>query len=429
MRLLRTSAEILAGRVGLVALSVAVGLLVARALGPVGQGHYSLTVAVLALVAALVNGGIGLAAVPVVRRAQASIGQVLRAQGLWSGLVTLVVLTAALVATGGAAGRWSARVLGWDRAVALIAGGGACALLACETLSYDLLAMGRLVAGTGASLIRATLQLVLLAALVAAGWLNLTAAVGAFAAAHVAGVALLLGIAQRAARKGAEVAPRSIGTRRLLRALLREGWLGQLSSVSSLLHLRLNLALLAAWHGPAAVGVYSVAMLVGELLWHLPGALSPVLVYSSADPAAECARDRLAARAVRLGLGATAIAALPVAILAGPLLPRLFGAEYAPAAPALRALLPGIVAYAAGAVLAGDFIGRGRPAWNAHASALTLGLNLLAGLLLVPRHGAVGAAWASTLAYTGGAAWMLVRFRQASRLGWRELCGWQRAVS
>ena len=131
MRLLRTGAEILAGRAGLVALSAAVGLLVARALGPVAQGHYSLTVAVLSLVAALVNGGIGLAAVPIVRRAQASVGQVLRAQGTWSGLVALVVLIAALAVTVCWAGRWSARVLGWDRAVALIACGGACALLAC----------------------------------------------------------------------------------------------------------------------------------------------------------------------------------------------------------------------------------------------------------------------------------------------------------
>jgi len=160
---------------------------------------------------------------------------------------------------------------------------------------------------------------------------------------------------------------------------------------------------------------------VGELLWHLPGALSPLLVYSSAERTAAGERDQLAAQAMRVALGATAVAAAVLALLAGPVLAWLFGGRYAASAPALRALLPGIVAFAPGAVLAGDFIGRGRPVWNAHASLLTVLVNVACGLWWIPRLGAVGASLASTVAYAAGATAMVLRFRAVSGLGWRTL--------
>ena len=424
MRLLRTGGEVLTARAAQVVAGAAVGLLVARALGPAAQGHYSLTIAVMTFAGALLNAGVGLSAVPPLRRRELSLRRVLRAQGAWLALAGAGLLAAGAVATAGPAAAWTAAHLGWTGAVAAAAAVGAAALLACDVLFYDLLAQGRPVAGAAAGLARPGSHLLLLAACLAlTGGLRPGAAVGLFAAAQVVGAGVLFALLRRRESTAAAGADWPRGAPALARALVRSGWLGQLSAVASLLHMRLNFALLAAWHGPAAVGVFSVAVLVGELLWNLPSALSPILVYSSAAGGDAGARDRLAARAVRVGLVATTVVALPLGLAAGWLLPRLFGGEYAAAVPALRALLPGIVAFAPGAVLAGDFIGRGRPGWNAQASAFTLAVNLVAGLALVPRFGLTGAAWASTIAYASGAAWMVLRFRRASGLTWRELLG------
>jgi O-antigen/teichoic acid export membrane protein len=207
----------------------------------------------------------------------------------------------------------------------------------------------------------------------------------------------------------------------LVRRTLRAGWIGQVSAVASLLHLRLDLALVSAFWGAATVGIYAAAVMVGELLWHLPGALSPILIYSSAEPGRPAERDLAAARAVRLGLAVTAAAAIPLALLSGPLLRLVFGDAYAASAAPLQALLPGIVAFAPGAVLAGDFIGRGHPAWNAQASALTVLVNIICGLLLIPHWGALGASWASTIAYSVGAAAMIARFRRVTGLPLRQI--------
>lgn len=437
MRLLRTGAQILAVRGGQVALTAGAGLVIARALGPREQGFYSLTLAGALLAAAALNGGVGLAAVPALRSGEASARRLLRAQLRWIAGVSGCLALAALAAAGPAR-ESAARCLGWDAAAA-----GAVALivlgaLAGDVFFYDLLAVGRLVAGPLLNLARAGVLLAGAGALALGGGLGLTATLAVHAAAQMAGAAGLLGLLLRSARRapgepaapaaapptaGAGAAPPAPETapRTLLRRLLARGWVGQLSAVAALLHQRLDLALVTVWHGAAAAGVYSIALLLGELLWNLPAALSPVLVYTSAAPDGGAPRDRLAARAVRVGLLATLAAAAPLAALAGWLIPALFGAAYAGAAAPLRARLPGVVAYAAGGVLAGDFIGRGRAAWNTHASLLTAAVNAAAGLWLIPRHGLAGAGWASSLAYLAGASWMLLRFGRETRLPLREI--------
>ena len=97
------------------------------------------------------------------------------------------------------------------------------------------------------------------------------------------------------------------------------------------------------------------------------------------------------------------------------------GGAYAPAAGAFKALLPGIVVFAPGAVLAGDFIGRGKPHWNTQASALTVLVNVVVGVQLIPAHGALGAAWSSTIAYAFGTFVMLARFRRATGMSLRGM--------
>ncbi|MDV7402455.1 polysaccharide biosynthesis C-terminal domain-containing protein, partial [Arthrospira platensis SPKY1] len=106
----------------------------------------------------------------------------------------------------------------------------------------------------------------------------------------------------------------------------------------------------------------------------------------------------------------TAAAAVPLALLAMPLLGLLRDGAYLPAVPALWVLLPGVVAFTPGVILAGDFIGRGVPHWNTQASAITVTVNVVLCLWWIPRFGILGAAWASTVAYTLGSGLMVWRF-------------------
>jgi O-antigen/teichoic acid export membrane protein len=418
VKLLREGAAVFALRLGQAAAGAGAGLVVARALGPDGQGRYALGITLLMFAAAAVNGGVGLAAVPVIRRRPAAACALLRTQAVWTGAVTLAAAGAGALAWRTAAGADLAARLGWSAATAAAMAGALAALVLTDILAYDLLALGRLRTGTAVGFARGLLQLALLGAALAADVFGLAAALVVFAVSQIAGAAMFAALTVRSAAREPGAAPHRPGGG--LRALLKSGWQGQLSAVVSLLHMRLALALVAAWHGTHAVGVYSVAVMIGEVLWLLPSALQPLLVWSSAaqDNQAGVATS---ARAVRVALAATAAAACLAAAAAPLLLAPVFGAQYRPAVPALWALLPGIVACAPGAVLAGDFIGRGRSAWNTQASLVTLAVNAVAGLLLIPRHGPLGAACATSLAYAAGSAVMLVRFRRVASLPWRQL--------
>jgi len=435
MKLIRTGSRILLSRLSQVFANALVVMVVAKSLGPEGQGHYSLTIALALLLSALMGGGMGLAAVPPLRQDKVPIRRMLKAQLLWASVMVAVLFGLGWLSTGAAAADLFSARLGWFAGVGFIVALAATGLLGFDIFSYDLLARGRLVIGSAVNGWRAFGHLVLIALVAAVSGMTLGRAVGAFAVAQFAGGAVMLLLILReikSPRRTLRVMapddpvaiadtdiPADLGQRSLLGLIaynLRRGWLGQISAVAYFLLLRLDQGLLEYFCGAAEVGIYSVGVYVGEMLWLLPGALTPLLVHSSAATGASGERDATAVRALRLGLGVTLAAAIPLYLLAGPLLELLAGGQFAGSGPALRALLPGIVAFAPGAVLAGDFIGRGKPHWNTQASGLTVVVNVVFGLILIPDGGAVGAAWASSIAYAAGASVMLLRFHQVTGL-------------
>lgn len=442
MRLLRAGSRILFSRVWQVLANGVAVLVIAKTLGPVGQGHFSLTVALAMLLGAALGGGMGLAAVPPLRQKQVSIVRMLTAQLLWAGTMGLVMGVLAYLAGNGGIADVLAERLGWRPGLAWLAACAGLGLLGFDIFAYDLLARGRLIVGAAVNGYRASGYLILVGLLGLAGELTLGRAIGAFALSQAGGAVAMLVILLREIRHprvsrqsvavadsadlGAPFPAPGIGDEdfhlqeatlfQLITFNMRRGWVGQISAVAYFLLLRLDQGLLEYFRGAGEVGIYSLAVYMGEMLWLLPGALTPILVHTSATAASDPDRDGTAWRAVRLGILITFVAAVPLYLLAEPLLSFLAGGQYDASGAALKALLPGIVAFAPGAVLAGDFIGRGKPHWNTQASALTVVTNIALGLWLIPRHGAVGAAWASSIAYLCGSVVMILRFRQATGL-------------
>ncbi len=447
MKLVETGGKILFSRVGQVLANAVLVLIVANILGPEGQGHYSLTVALALLMASLLGGGMGLAAVPPLRQGKVRLTRMFAAQMIWvvgmTGLLLLLAWTSTFGYLRGVLGHY----LGWSRDLGYVVAVAAVGILGFETFSYDLLARGRLVVGAAVNGFRAGGHLVVILVLMVTGTLTFDRTVGALAVAQVCGMLAMLVVLMREIqrsrgalpallpaslpagdplplRPSAEDVPDDLNDRSLPAIIaynLRRGWLGQISAVAYFLLLRLDQGLLAHYRDAAEVGIYSIAVYLGEMLWLLPGALTPLLIHSSAAKASDPERDRTAAKAVRLGILVTVAVGVPLLFLVDPLLAMFAGGEYAASGAAFKALLPGIVIFAPGAVLAGDFIGRGKPHWNTQASALTVLVNVVVGVQLIPVHGAVGAAWSSTIAYACGTFVMLARFRRTTGMSLRGM--------
>jgi O-antigen/teichoic acid export membrane protein len=182
-----------------------------------------------------------------------------------------------------------------------------------------------------------------------------------------------------------------------LRESLRYGSKAFLANSVQFLNYRVDMLLLNVWHGPVAVGFYSIAVLFAERLGMISGAASTVLfprVAASGDGHTDATPT-----VARVVFWSTAACALGFLAISGPLVHILYSSAFAAAVAPLRILLIGMVALSAAEVVAHDFSGRGRPEVNTVIAAGTLVVNVAVCLVLVPRFGTIGAAWATALVY------------------------------
>jgi O-antigen/teichoic acid export membrane protein len=193
------------------------------------------------------------------------------------------------------------------------------------------------------------------------------------------------------------------------------------TNLVSLLNYRATLFIVEREAGLAATGVYSVAVQVAELLWLLSSAVTVSAYHRIGAPdSVTAARTTLAA--VRFNLMATLLSAPLLYLGAAFAVPVWLGEAYVPALLPLALLLPGVAAYAAASSLSAYYTNhRGRPQWSAMIAGLSLGLTLAIALVAVPRHGAAGAAAATSLAYAIAIVFALRSFLRDAGLPWRSL--------
>lgn len=196
----------------------------------------------------------------------------------------------------------------------------------------------------------------------------------------------------------------------LARAQFAFGMKSHLDKAASLLTYRLDLFLVAGIAGTSAAGLYSVAQQAAEVLLMIARGSSQALLSEKLRAVGQSVSVRWIYVATLVAL---VICMVPLGILAGWLVPALFGPAFAGSVDALRILLPGVFAMTVGILAANHLIGFGRPGATAYAGATALVVTVVLDLLLIPRYGIIGAAIASTLAYTAYAIVTIVFLRFA----------------
>jgi O-antigen/teichoic acid export membrane protein len=204
--------------------------------------------------------------------------------------------------------------------------------------------------------------------------------------------------------------------RDVLRPLLGLGLRGHAGNVVQTFNYRLDALLVQGFLGQAAVGLYQTGVLLAEMIWYLPNAVSAALLPQIAATGDSSITPRVARHTLLL----TTLGAIGLIAVAWPALHLLRPAYLGALAP-MAILLVGVVALSLHKVVAGDLSGRGLPQYPSITSAVALIITIIANLLLIPRLGIVGAALASTLAYATQTVLLLGIYRRISGVGWRDL--------
>jgi len=193
-----------------------------------------------------------------------------------------------------------------------------------------------------------------------------------------------------------------------------------LGNIAQFLNYRLGMFLAGYFLNTAAVGYYAVSVGIVERLWLVPGAMALVL-FPRVSAIGDKKANILTPQVVRHTLFIVFLLSLVLIFFAKPFIQILYGTSYLPSIVPLLVLLPGIIALSISKILVGDLVGRGKPEIGMVASFVSLIANILLIILLAPKWGLAGIAFASTIAYFLTAVMIIIQFSKFSKISLREL--------
>ncbi len=181
----------------------------------------------------------------------------------------------------------------------------------------------------------------------------------------------------------------------IFRSGLRYGMKSHIACLFGFLVLRVNVFVLQAYHGDHAVGHYSVAAQIWEAMLFLPQSLALVVF-----PTLVQAKDRRWILTLKNLLAITACMSLACALCAltvRPFVHLAFGEDFLPAVAVMWWMLPGVFAFSLISVVSKYLASTGFPRLQVVTWIAAFGLITVLGAVLIPRYSGVGAAMALSI--------------------------------
>jgi len=406
-----------------VAVTLGLVALIARTLGPEGQGRYALAVFLPTVIVLLTNLGVPTANAYFLGR-----GDVLARAALTTSIRLWVVMSVAGIVAGAAviqfaADRWFPGV---GRELLWIALGAYPVALLHAYLVSLLQGLQDFNRYNVAMLSQPVSALVLTAAaLIALKW-GIEGALAAYVFAWVfASVVAWWVLTPLLRRSGSR---ETTGIDKYARRCIGYGWKAQVAINMAFLSYRASTLLINYFMSPAATGVYVIAVAIAEKIWLLSQAASQVLLPRLSElHDDEERRRRLTPLATKIVFVMSAAIATVLFAVSRPLIVGIFGAEFEAAVLALRWLLPGVVALAVARGVSIDLAARGRVDLNLYVAITVLAANVGGSVLLIPRLGINGAAIATSASYVLHLIIKFVIYQRISGNKWFDLVLWRRA--
>ena len=196
------------------------------------------------------------------------------------------------------------------------------------------------------------------------------------------------------------------------------GWILNVSNVIVFLNYRIDIFLINLFLNPTAVGLYSAAVRVVEVIWMPSTAVGQVLLPRIAElKGEEAIRKLITPLVARWTLLLSSTISL-VIMIAGPMIFRLMGDVYLDSYLVLVLLLPGALLITHSRVIINDIAARGFPQYHLYTTSSVFIIETLLLVLLLTSFDLAGAAIASSIAYSTQVAIGLYFYSRLTGLGW-----------
>jgi O-antigen/teichoic acid export membrane protein len=206
---------------------------------------------------------------------------------------------------------------------------------------------------------------------------------------------------------------------------MREQWAfgfkNTLNAVIGYVNFRIDAYILAWFLGNKALGIYSLGIGIGELLWQVSRPVAAA-AFARIGQSSQQEAAVLTARCVRHTLLMVAGASALLFFIGPWLVTFVYGQAFAAAGDVLRWLLPGIIGYCV-MPLFGTFFTQqlGKPTVGLAVTTTTLVICASLAVILIPVWGLVGGAISTSFSYVVGGTIMCVLFSRANKMPIRYL--------
>ncbi len=395
-----------ASRILQLLLGLGASVIIARALGPEGRGIYALAIFLPMVLASLGGFGIGQAAIFQLGKGTCAPKDVL------GNNVALSLILGAFASVIGLA-----VLLLWGDV--LFPGVATTYLLLALLLiplsfllgfiGYFFLGLQRIKQYNFVNLLRSCVFLVLVATLLLSPKIGLEAVIAANILSYIAAVTVMLFMAKRI-----------VGSLhlRLQKSYIKEafgyGFKVYLGNILGLLHYRIDVLLINMFLNPVAVGLYAIAVMVAEKIWLVSQSASIVLFPKVCSETNKENLREFTPIIFRMVLLISTVGSVILLFLGRLLIVSFFSEKFAGSVSPFQVLLIGVVAMSGWRILANDLYGRGRPEINIYINAFAAVANIVLNVILIPRLGIVGAAWATSVSYTAAFIVAVVAYTRIS---------------
>ena len=206
---------------------------------------------------------------------------------------------------------------------------------------------------------------------------------------------------------------------RVLKQTLNYGIKICLTGIFALLILRVDLYMVNFFKGMAESGLYSLASTFGDIFFILP--FSIVTVMFPKINAEDKSKKESVAKYSRLSLISVLMLALGTLLFIRLFIGLLYGQEFLPSVQPILLLLPGLIALSTATVLSQYFLSVGYPFKLTICWFLATILNIILNFIYIPQYGMIAAAITSTICYLLVFGFHYYFFHKKTKMGFYDI--------
>jgi len=205
----------------------------------------------------------------------------------------------------------------------------------------------------------------------------------------------------------------------VLKKALNYGFKICLTGIFAFLILRVDLYMVNFFKGATEAGFYSLASSFGDIFFILP--FSIVTVIFPKINAEDKSKKESIAKYSRISLSLAFLMAIGALLFIRPVIGLLFGEEFLASVRPIILLLPGLIAWSVAGVLGQYFFSVGYPLKLTISWFLVAVLNIILNFIYIPQYGMAAAALSSTVTYLLALCFHYYFFNKETGLGFYDI--------